>query len=188
MVLDLVAQDGGVCDGPPQVRRGIVADTEVADLTLALKIEHGVERGLGFDLGAGPVDQQEVDILDAEPPKAGLGGRPNERRCVVPGVDLGRDEHLVAREAAVDHGRANGCFILVRLWRVDMPVADLERVEYGIATFIAPKRPGAEAYYGHTNILECLNDHRRGRVRLVTETPCICSPAPRVQRAVYQCC
>src|SRR5690625_7593132 len=102
MVLDLVAQDGRVCDGPPQVRRRIVADTEVADLTLALKIEHGVERGLGFDLGAGPVDQQEGYTLDAQPPQAGAGGRPNERRDVRPGGDPGRDGRLGAQERAAD--------------------------------------------------------------------------------------
>ena len=71
-----------------------------------------------------PVDDVEVDLLDAKPFQAPLrlGLRVLPRR-----IELGRDEDLLARHAAVAKGAADARLVAVCLRGVDMAVAELQR-------------------------------------------------------------
>ena len=78
-----------------------------------------------------PVDQQEVDGPEPDGLQAALDAvhelRPVELRV----RDLGRDEHLRARNAAAAHGLADAGLGAIALRRVDMAVADLQRLQDG---------------------------------------------------------
>jgi hypothetical protein len=65
------------------------------------------------------VDQVQVNLVDAESSQAlpGLGGG-----VVAPWVELGRDEYLVAGQAAVAQRFSDALLVAVGLSRVDMAV------------------------------------------------------------------
>src|SRR3954452_17756336 len=84
---------------------------------------HALPRPRGAALG--PVDDVQVDLLDAQALEAALRlllGVPGRAR-----IELRRDEDLVARHAAVANGAADARLVPVGLRRVDVAVAELER-------------------------------------------------------------
>src|SRR5271166_6702215 len=89
----------------------------VAELASPLHARPGPER-----TALGPVDDVEVDVVEAEPPQAplSLGGRIRAR-----GIELGRDEHVLARDAALTQRTADALLVAVGLGGVDVPVAEL---------------------------------------------------------------
>jgi len=70
------------------------------------------------------VDDVEVQAIDLQPLEASLG---LGRRVLLPRVELGRDEHLVARDPALAQPLADAVLVPVRLGRVEVPIAQLER-------------------------------------------------------------
>ena len=82
----------------------------------------------------------------AEPLDAprGLGGGVLAAR-----IELGRQEHLLARDAAVAQRAPDAGLVAVRLGRVDVPVAGLERPAHGVLGLRAVGHlPDAEAEHG----------------------------------------
>ncbi len=83
-------------------RMGRAAD--VADLAGAHEIGQRAERLVDRDLGAGPVDLVEVDVVGAEPAQRRVAGAQDVQARVAlivgteagPPVDLGAEDHLVA--------------------------------------------------------------------------------------------
>ena len=71
-----------------------------------------------------PVDDVEVDVIDAEAPEAAL--KLGDRVCA-PWIELRGDEHLVARHSALLQSTPHALLVAVRLGGIDMPVAELER-------------------------------------------------------------
>ena len=89
-----------------------------------------------------PVYEVEVDLVESEPAQAllcfGL-------RILRPWIELGRDEDLLARQAAGAQGLADGLFVAVGLRRVDVTVAELERPAHRFLGLLAgPNLPDAE--------------------------------------------
>src|SRR4051812_5315038 len=76
-----------------------------------------------------PVDDVEVDLVDAEPPQAVLR---RGRRVLVPRIELGGEEDLLARHAALAKPLADALLVAVRLRGVDVPVAELECPPHGV--------------------------------------------------------
>ena len=78
---------------------------------------------------AGPVDEVQVDVLDAKTSEATL--------CLLRGVgagrlELGGDEHLLARYATAAKGFSDARFVAVGLRRVDVSIAELKRPQHGV--------------------------------------------------------
>jgi hypothetical protein len=114
----------------------------VAELASALHARPGPGR-----TGLGPVDDVQVDLVDAEPSQALLGFGGGVIAC---GTKLGRDEHLVARHAAVAQRASNALLVAVSLGGVDVAISDFERPTHGVD---APRSvghlPDAEAEHRH---------------------------------------
>ena len=89
----------------------------------------------------------QVDFVDAEPPEAllSLGGRVLAR-----GIELGGDEHLLARQAALAQRLARALLVPVGLGGVDVPVPKLERPAHGPDS-LGPVRylPDSEPQHRH---------------------------------------
>src|SRR5262249_32049230 len=76
-----------------------------------------------------PVDDVQVYALDPEPLEAAL----NLRDRVFPrGIELGGDEHLLARDTAFAQSLPDALLVTVRLSGVDVPIAELERPTDGL--------------------------------------------------------
>jgi hypothetical protein len=78
------------------------------------------------------VDQVQVDLVDAQAPEAarGLGDG-----IFAPQVELGGDEDVLARHAAVAQPLAHALLVAVGLGGVDMAVPGLERPPHGVHAF-----------------------------------------------------
>src|SRR5262249_27720596 len=108
----------------------------------------------------GPVDQVEVDLVDPESLEATLGHR---RRVLACRVELGGDEDILARHAALAKRPADALLVPVRLGRVDMPVAELERPPHGVHAFGSVRHlPDAQA---EQRELAAVSKRERGLVR-----------------------
>src|SRR4029077_1283510 len=71
-----------------------------------------------------PVDDVEVDLVDAEALEAVLR---LGLRVLAAGIELRRDEDVLARHAALAQGAPDARLVAVRLRRVDVAVAELKR-------------------------------------------------------------
>src|SRR2546430_3243514 len=110
----------------------VVGDADrprVAELTCSL---HSGPRPARAALG--PVDDVEVEVVDAELLEAARGLLD---RVSVPGVELGRDEHLVARDLGLAEALPDAFLVAVGLSGVDMSIAELERPANGVHAFAA---------------------------------------------------
>ncbi len=78
---------------------------------------------------AGPVDEVKVDVLDAKPFEAAryLGRGVGAGR-----LELGGDEHMLARYAAAAKGFSDARFVAVGLSGVDVSIAELKRPQHGV--------------------------------------------------------
>ena len=103
MQLDLVDRrdDSGRVDQGLQVFGLEVADADGADAALVTQVGEGLERvDEGVDLGQRPVDEVEVEVVEAE--RASCCASNALQRRVVPLVgvpQLGDDEDVLARQA-----------------------------------------------------------------------------------------
>ena len=111
----------------------------------------------------------EVDVVDAKPSEAAFG---LHRRVRSSGIELGRDEHLIAGQAALAQRPADALLVAVGLSGIDMSVAELERPAHGVhALGPVGHLPHAQseqrhliAIREHTNAAACRHRVRRHRV------------------------
>jgi hypothetical protein len=73
--------------------------------------------------GLRPIQQQQIDMRQAQPGQALLGGSLKIVRRKMRGPDLGGHEHLVAIDAGGTLSVAYLAFVLVDLGGVDMAIA-----------------------------------------------------------------
>jgi len=78
------------------------------------------------------VDDVQVDVVDAKPLEAARGLLD---RVFVPGIELGRDENLVARDAALAEALPHASLVAVSLSGVDVSIAELERPANSVHAF-----------------------------------------------------
>ena len=85
----------------------------------------------------------QIDVLDAKPFEAALDlsrGVPSRR------LELGGDEHLLARYAAAAKGFSDARFVAVGLSSVDVSIAELKRPQHGVHAISAVRHlPDAQA-------------------------------------------
>jgi hypothetical protein len=89
------------------------------------------------------MDDVQVDALDPEPLEAALNlcDRVSPR-----GMELGSDEHVIARDTALAQSLPDGFFVPVGLGGVDVPVAEFERPAHGVDALASVRHlPDAEA-------------------------------------------
>jgi hypothetical protein len=128
-----------------QHRRREVADADVPHQPAVLQVAHGAERLLERHVAAGPVHQQQVDVLDAERAEARLGAACARRRPVVARPHLGRQEDVVARHARAPEPCADLRLVEVALRGVEVAVAERQRALDRLDARLTAQLPGPEA-------------------------------------------
>ena len=106
----------------------------------------------GFDkavlVGVGPVHQQQVDVVHAEPGEAGLAGLTGAVHAVPLAVELGGDEDFFTGQAGAAQAFAHAAFVAVVLGGIQMTVAQVEGFGDGDGRLVVVHGPGAEAEQG----------------------------------------
>jgi acyl dehydratase len=102
-----------------------------------------LQAALNRDVRARPVQQEQVDVVRAQLAQRVLRRRLQARRLEVVEPDLGGQEDLAAVDAAVLEALADFGLVPVRAGRVDVPVADLQRVADAVDRVLPGDLPGA---------------------------------------------
>ena len=124
-----------------QVRLHVVADADRACPALGVdRLQRAPAPRPSFEHG--PVDEVQVDVLEADGGEAPLERPPCGVVAVVPVAQLGGDEDFAAGDAGGAQCRADVPLVAVDVRRVDVPVAQLERPTHRILCLVAG--PGAE--------------------------------------------
>ena len=128
-----------------------VADADGAHLAVGQQGLQGAVGVLGEVEAAGQrlVEDEQVDLLDAELAGALVEGVQGLVVAVVADPDLRLDEHLLARQAGVADGVADFAFVAVGGGGVDEPVAGLQRGGDGLLGDVGWCLEDAEAEGGH---------------------------------------
>jgi hypothetical protein len=80
------------------------------------------------------VDDVQVDVVDPEPLQAALD---LGDRVLPPRKELGRDEHVLARNAALAQRLSDALLVAVSLRGINVPAAELKRPGNGIYALAA---------------------------------------------------
>jgi hypothetical protein len=147
MQLDLIDRRDGARGGddPLQVRLMEVGDADRARQTEFPRLDQPLPgRQVAVEPRLRPVDQVQVDLVQAEPFQAPLQrlDRPLVALRVV--VDLGRDEELVAVEPGAPHSLTDTLLVAVALCGVDVAVADAQRLGHHAGRLLLRYLPHAQ--------------------------------------------
>ena len=122
-----------------------VGDTPVADFAFGAEV---FEALAGFDIAVlvwvRPVDEVEVDGVEAEAGEGAFECLPDFGAAVPLFLEFGGEEVVVTVEAARAEAGADGVFVFVGFRGVDVAVAELEGVADGLGGFRALERPRSE--------------------------------------------
>src|SRR5262249_20578433 len=122
-----------------------VADADLARLLAVMSfvqlLDHGVERLLRRR----PMDEEEIDEIDAQGLETLLDGCRKSRRRQIVGCNLRHQENVVALDAGIGNRPADFALIAVHLCTVDMADAELDRHRDAAIALIAGERPCAIA-------------------------------------------
>ena len=128
-----------------QVLGGEVGDADAAHQPLALQVDQRAPRlGVPALAGVGPVDQVQVEVVEAEPLQRLLGRGDRVVVAVVAAGDLAADRQLVPRYAGAPDRLAHLLLVAVVDRRVEQPVADLDRGDDRGDAVVAGEGVGAE--------------------------------------------
>jgi len=105
------------------------------------------------------VDEQQIDLIDAEAIEAALRGAHHVVGGELFGRDLGGQEQLLALDAAGPDTRADLALVAIADRRVDVTVSAGERRLDGLDARVAGQHPGAEADRGNDRAMS--PDERR---------------------------
>src|SRR5579883_1377476 len=117
----------------------------MAGETVALDLAQRAERLRERDLRIGPVQQEKIDLAHAQPGDRFAGGAFERPRCKMRRPHFRRDEELVASHPRGADALAHFAFIVVDLRRIDMPVAQPQRLFDNPRAGAPAQLPGAEA-------------------------------------------
>ncbi|MPN32719.1 hypothetical protein SDC9_180199 [bioreactor metagenome] len=118
----------------------------------------------------GPVDQQQIHIVHAQALQARLAGGARAFHAVPFLVELGGDEHLLARHARLAQALPHAHFVAIVLGRVDVPVSQPKRLGDGRYRLVIGHRPGAQADLRDTR---CAIQRNGGRTQLFVRHMCL---------------
>lgn len=94
----------------------------------------------------GPVDQQQVHIVQPEALEARLTGRARTVDAVPFLVELGGDEQFLARHTGVADALTHADLVAVVLGGVDMAISDAQRAGHSHAGLVVIHGPGSQPY------------------------------------------
>ncbi len=97
----------------------------------------------------GPVQQEQVDVVQPESFEVALEPLGGLRDAVPLGVDLRRDEQVGARHTAGRERATDAALVLVVLGRVDVPIPDLDGGQDCLLGLLVIQRPGAKGDLRH---------------------------------------
>jgi hypothetical protein len=115
------------------------------------------------------VQDQQVDLVDAELAGALAEGVQGLVVAVVTDPDLGLDEHVVSGQARVADGLADLAFVAVCGGGVDEPVAGRERRAHGLRGDVRRCLEHPEAERGHLNAVVQGQVHSHGAMRTLRD-------------------
>ncbi|MNE58462.1 hypothetical protein D3C80_1534940 [compost metagenome] len=95
-----------------------------------------------------PVDQRQVHLPGAQLGQAFAQAGQQLRRPQVLGPDLGGQEQLLTRHAAVGNGLADLGLVAIDLRRIDGAKADFQRIAHGVDHGVAGEAESAQAQIG----------------------------------------
>jgi hypothetical protein len=104
------------------------------------------------------VQQEQVDVVGPEAAQRVLRGAAQLVGLEVAREDLRRQPDVLAVDAALRDRLADLVLVLVRARRVDVPIADLERVAHALLGVAVVHQPGPEPERRHARPLHL--DHR----------------------------
>jgi len=146
MILDLIAHQrlvGGLHRLVQQLD-GEVGNAELFHVTGLFHFRHRAQ-GLGQrDAIVRPVDEQKIDLVDAQLAQALLHGPLDVLRCHAGMRDLGRHHH-VGTLARFAYALAHFSFIGIGLCRIDMAIAEMDRLLDEASAVSAVQFPSAES-------------------------------------------
>jgi hypothetical protein len=140
VVLHLVHADGRHAqrDRLGQASRREVRHAAVPDRTFVDQPRHGGERRRHGNIGVGPMDQEQVEVVGTQFAKRIVRHREDVVVSEPVGAHLGGQEEVGARHDPGAQGCADGRLVLVGRRGVDVPVATFERRLHGLAALVAP--------------------------------------------------
>ena len=129
---------------------------------------HQVDQALeGVDVAVaprvGPVDQEQVDLVNPEPLGAHVERVTGLAPAVPFGVELGGHEQLVAGRAARAHPAAHASLVSVGVGGVDEPVAEPDRLGHDPLGLAIAHGPRPQPEVGHPGSVRQLERRSGGR-------------------------
>ncbi len=167
MQLDLVddGRHAGFADDPLQM---VLVEIRNADRLDAAGLPELDQRlpGLGIFVLAGhrPVDQEQVDLLDAELVHRHVEGAQRRIALVRTVAQLGRDEQFASRHAGAADRLSDPLLILVALGGIDQAIAGLDPQPTASAVMSLVDLPHAKAELGNGGAVVQRNLFRHGGV------------------------
>ena len=144
VVLDLVGEHGRELERLLQQAGGEVRHADLPHAPVVPEPVQRAERLLQRHLRVRPVQQQQVDVVDAEPLERLLGVALDQLRRGVRVRHLRGQEDLVPRHAAVGDPAPDLALVLVRARGVDLAVSDLQRVPHAVRRIRPRDQPSPE--------------------------------------------
>jgi len=163
MHLDLVADQRLACK-PQRLfdeRNREVGNADVAGEPALLDLAQRAQRFGKRNLRVRPVEQQEVDRRQPQPPQAALGGTFQLVGREMRGPYLGGDENLVARDTRGPQPLAHLTLVVVHFRGIDVPVSKPQRLSDDARTSTAAQLPGTQTYERNARAF-CLDDVHHG--------------------------
>jgi hypothetical protein len=150
VVLDLVGEEvGGDREGLAEQVAREVAHAELADEALGAQSLQLLERRAVLGVVARrPVQQEQVDSVEAEAAQAALGAAAQALRREVVDPHLGRDPDLARVHARAAQALPHLLLVAVRRRRVDVAVAGGEGVRHRLGGLVRLDLEYAEAHGG----------------------------------------
>jgi hypothetical protein len=156
MIFDLIAQqiDLQLLDRFAQQRHREVADP---DIPCPTGRPHRFQRpqGLGQrNARIGPMDQQQIDIIRAQPAQA-VGGRSRQigaGKLVIP--NLGGQKNVASVDARFGDRLPHPGLVVIGLSGIDMPVAQIQRGAHDPVARRSFQLPGSQTQRGHPRALD----------------------------------
>ncbi|MNV17887.1 hypothetical protein D3C71_1086890 [compost metagenome] len=108
------------------------------------------------------MDHEQVDVIAAQGFKAAIHGMAHRIGLQLIPPDLGGDVDLLAGCRTVHQGLTDCVLVVVGRRRVDVPIAQRQRLFHRAGAFFTEHRPGAEAEFRHVQTLS-VNDVLHGR-------------------------